>query len=116
VPSTRAVSRQVFYFLHGFGGTALLFYEFVARIREHGDVLLMDLRGMGFSSKFCLPLKTSPEIIHYFVEAIEVVRQHFRHDCFTWVAHSFGSYIAQLYTSYYEERVTLQVLFSPIGK
>jgi|JI6StandDraft_1071083.scaffolds.fasta_scaffold03400_2 pimeloyl-ACP methyl ester carboxylesterase len=115
VPTTSIGSTTTFYLTHGFGGTALFFYELVARLREHGEVVLIDLRGMGFSSKSCPPHRTSKEIIGYFVEAIEGVRMYFRHERFIWVSHSFGSYIAMLYTSFYESRVVRQIVFSPIG-
>jgi pimeloyl-ACP methyl ester carboxylesterase len=115
VPATSPVGRSVFYLTHGFGGTALFYYELAARLREHGEVLLMDLRGMGHSSKYCPPISSSKEIITYFVEAIECVRQYFDHDGLTLVGHSFGSYVTMLYTSFHEKRVLRQVVFSPIG-
>lgn len=68
-------------------------------LRQYGEVVLFDLRGMGLSDKVEVPYVDMETSLDYFVQPMEILRRYFKHNGLSLVAHSFGSYVCMLYAS-----------------
>lgn len=43
--------HRVIFITHGFGGTSLMFFPLIRTLLLYGNVVLWEIRGMGFSKK-----------------------------------------------------------------
>jgi len=103
--------------LHGYGAAGALFYRLMEGLKKRFQVFFVDLIGMGGSSRSTDFNKkaTAEELSDYFTSYLEKWRIRRNLKSFYLAGHSFGGYIAGLYTSKYPERVKKLLLVSPIG-
>lgn len=78
--------------------------------------MLFDLRGLGLSTKIKSDYTLTEDIIRFYLEPIELLRLYFDHEKITIIGHSFGGYLAMLYSSYCPTSVNKVIAFSAIGK
>ena len=105
--------------VHGFGSAAAMWYKVIKKLCEKFSVYLIDLIGMGGSSR---PLDydwaniTAQESVDYMAGYIEKWRiASGNWTDFYLVGHSFGGYLSGLYATKYPQHVKKLVMVSPIG-
>ena len=101
--------------LHGFAGSALLYYPLFQYLSGKYHVLAIDLLGMGCSSRPEFLAESSREAYLFFVESIELWRKEMGLKTMSLVCHSLGSYIGIKYAYEYPENIDKLVLLSPLG-
>lgn len=103
--------------LHGYGAAGALFYKLMPHLIEKFRVYFVDIIGMGGSSRAedFNPKATPEETVEYFTSYLEKWRDKMNIDKFYLAGHSFGGYIAGLYTAKYPQNVIKLHLVSPIG-
>ena len=101
--------------IHGFGGSGMIFFRLFKRLKERYHVILIDLLGMGCSSRPEFLARTKDEAEEYYIQSIEKWREKMEIDQLNIVAHSFGAYVASRYTLRYPEKVKKLILWSPHG-
>jgi abhydrolase domain-containing protein 5 len=57
--------------IHGYGGASVVFYRIIKALSEHFHLYLLDIIGMGGSSRPAFTLKTADEADEYFINFIE---------------------------------------------
>jgi len=102
-------------FLHGYCGAGMIYFKIVKDFAEHYRVYILDLLGMGHSSRPEFTATSLEESEAFFVEAIEEFRNITELEKFILVGHSFGGYVASCYTIKYTRRVEKLLLLSPVG-
>ena len=110
--------KPIIVFIHGYASAGPLFYRILQPLQEHFRIILVDIIGMGGSSRpnDFLQSEFSPdETTNYFINYFEKWRKAMRLTDFVLVGHSFGGYIAGLYTEKYSQHIKKLVLLSPIG-
>ena len=110
--------------VHGYGSAGPLYFKIIKKLTQYFCVILMDMVGMGGSSRpKDYDKKTiSPEAsIDYFVEYMELWRiamsEHLKIDFtqFYLTAHSFGGYMSGNYAVRYPQHIKKLLLLSPVG-
>jgi len=104
-------NRQNLVFVHGLSGSSSAWLEYEKFFKEKYNVLTLDIRGHGKSKKF--PYYPDYEIKH-FAEDLNDLVLHLNIPKFILISHSFGTLIAMEYIKSYREKVTVNVLLSPI--
>lgn len=101
--------------IHGYGGSALIFFKLFKHFKENYHVIMIDLLGKGASSRpeFLAKDKEEAEIFH--LQAVEKWRQAMELDKFTLIGHSFGGYVAAKYAITNHHRIEKLLLWSPLG-
>ena len=84
-------------------------------LSEKYEVYVIDLPGMGLSSKTIWNMNESKEVINYFTECIEEWRKQLDIKQFTLVGHSLGGYISGHYALKYPNRLDKLFMLSPVG-
>jgi len=82
---------------------------------ENFNVYLIDLLGMGLSSRPEYKWETTNTTIDYFVDSLEEWRKALDLKTFSLGGHSFGGYMACQYVRKYQKYVTNLLLLSPLG-
>jgi pimeloyl-ACP methyl ester carboxylesterase len=62
--------------IHGYGGSGMIFYQMFEELSKHFHIYLIDLLGMGRSSRNNFECETYDECERYFVNSIEKWRQN----------------------------------------
>ena len=101
--------------VHGYGGSGMIFYKMFRRLSEHFHVYLIDILGMGRSSRNTFNCKTFEEWEQYFVKSIEKWRDIMKIDKMNLLGHSFGGYVVSRYALYYPERIEKLLFLSPFA-
>lgn len=110
--------KPVLVLIHGYGGGGALFHKVMKPLTEYFHLILIDIIGMGASSRpdnFNARTFTPQESADYFVEYLETWRSFMQLTDFYLAGHSFGGYIVGLYASKYPENLKKVILLSPIG-
>ena len=90
--------------MHGYGGSGALFYKCLKELSRHFNVLVVDMIGMGSSSRpsdFNYKDFSPEQTIDYFVEYLEAWRKAMKLEKFILAGHSFGGYIVGNYAVKY---------------
>ncbi len=87
----------------------------LAPLSKANKVYVIDLPGMGLSSRPEFTLQGAEPVVEYFVSWIESWRETLNIDRLIIAGHSFGGYIAGMYAAKYPERILNLHLISPIG-
>lgn len=101
--------------LHGWLCAGMMFYKMFKQLSSQYRVFVLDLMGMGRSTRPVFDAKDHEETEIFFVNPLEICRQYLRLDKMILVGHSFGGYIAGCYYERYPERVSKLVMLSPAG-
>lgn len=101
--------------LHGYAGSGVCFYTLFPSLSEHYNLVLVDLLGMGRSSRPQFPLTDPAACEEMFVESLEQFRRAKSYEQFILLGHSFGGYVAACYAHKYPSHIRSLVLLSPVG-
>lgn len=105
--------------MHGYGSSGALFYRFYQALQEHFCLLLVDLVGMGGSSRpddIDIFTIEPAELLEYYLKHLETWRLKMNNlTDFYLMAHSFGGYISSHYAVRYPQHIKKLLLLSPIG-
>lgn len=101
--------------LHGFCGAGMIFYKILEELTRNYYVYIIDLLGMGRSSRPGYSATTVSGAETFFVESIESFRIALGLDKFILVGHSFGGYISGCYSLKYPQWVQYLLFLSPVG-
>ena len=101
--------------LHGLCGGGALFYGILAELAAVCRVYLVDLMGMGRSSRPPCNMASMKEAEAFFIGPLEEFCQVKRLSGFILMGHSFGGYVAGVYALAYPHRVRQLLFLSPIG-
>ena len=101
--------------VHGFGGSAALFYRVMKGLAEHFYLVMFDIIGMGCSSRVQFTATNHLEANTYMLRVIEEWRQQLSLTDFYLAAHSYGGSLCGLYAAWKPEHVKKLLLLSPLG-
>ena len=101
--------------LHGYCGASMIFYKILKRLSSRFFVIMIDLLGMGRSSRPDFPYTRLSECENFFVSCLESFRNIAGLTSFSIAGHSFGGYIAGCYSILYPQYIERLILLSPIG-
>jgi len=104
--------------VHGYGGSGALFYKIIRQLCTRFKLILVDLIGMGGSSRpsnFNENKLQPQETIDYFLDYMEEWRKVMKLEKFYLAAHSFGGYIMGNYALKYHQHIIKLLMLSPIG-
>ena len=101
--------------IHGYGGSGMIFYKMFKRLSEHFHVYLIDLLGMGRSSRNEFICETFEECEQYFVKSIEKWRNTMKLGKINLLGHSFGGFIASRYALHYPQNLEKLIFLSPFA-
>ena len=101
--------------LHGYAASGMIFYRCFPYLAEHFHLILVDLPGMGRSSRHHFDLEEPDEIEQYLIDALESWRDKMQLKEMYLCGHSFGGYLSTIYALQFEHRVKKLLLFSPVG-
>lgn len=88
--------------IHGYGGSGLIFYKIIKPLADKFNLYLVDIIGMGSSSRPKFEAKTATEADKFFVDFIENWRINVGNlTNFYLAGHSFGGYICGHYAYQY---------------
>jgi pimeloyl-ACP methyl ester carboxylesterase len=111
----RTDDKPTLVLLAGYGMGAATWYNVIDALASRFHVICVDRIGDGQSDRFSLLSNSIEETESLFVEALEQWREARGLARFILLGHSFGGYIAALYTLKYGHRVSQLVLASPLG-
>ena len=101
--------------VHGYGGSGLIFYKIIRQLAEKFNLYLLDIIGMGASSRPKFEAKTASEADEYFVTFLESWRNKLDITNFYLAGHSFGGYICGHYAYRYSQHLKKLLMLSPAG-
>ena len=88
--------------VHGYGGSGTLFYKVIRGLTENFHVIVIDLIGMGSSSRPTWTIKSGDDADAYFMTIMENWRIEMGNlTDFVLAAHSYGGYLSGTYASLY---------------
>jgi len=61
--------------MHGYGGSSMMFYKIMKPLSEKYHLYMIDILGMGSSSRPDFPFLTAEEATDYLINWLEVWRQ-----------------------------------------
>ena len=108
-------SLPILLLLHGYCGASMFFFKILKKLSEKYFVIMVDLLGMGRSSRPSFPFEKLSDCENFFVASLECFRVTEKLTKFTIAGHSFGGYIAGCYSILYPEYIERLILLSPIG-
>lgn len=101
--------------LHGYCGGGVVFYKLLSALAPDYHIFMVDLLGMGQSSRPPFYAETTEETEYFFVQALEEFRTLMGLEHFILLGHSFGGYVAGCYALAYPAVVTQLLFLSPVG-
>ncbi len=101
--------------IHGYGGAGFYFSCCIKELSKDFKVYIIDIPGMGSSSRIKYDCKEPEEAREFFCNCIEEWRKALCIDRMFIGGHSFGGYIAGMYTLAFPERVKKCLLISAAG-
>jgi pimeloyl-ACP methyl ester carboxylesterase len=99
--------------IHGMGGSGMLFFKMFKKFAEHFHVYLIDLLGMGRSSRNDFECENYVECVNFFTNSIDKWRQNIGIEKMNLMGHSFGAFIASKYALLQPQNINKLVMFSP---
>ena len=101
--------------LHGLSGSSMCFFTMFQALSNHFVVYAIDLPGMGLSSHIPYEFLDRDKSEDFFLTRIKAVFSKLHLKKSILLGHSFGGYLAGLFTIKYPDYVTNLVLVSPLG-
>lgn len=102
--------------IHGMGATGLCFFNLFHELSKKYNIWSLDLLGQGASTRPNFIASSDPEeAINFFIDSIERWRKELGIEKATFLGHSFGGYLAGLYTIKYPQHVNRVIMISPAG-
>lgn len=101
--------------LHGYCGSGVCFYSMLSPLSSNYSLVLVDLLGMGRSSRPNWSVSSLEDGENFFVSSLEKFRELNGYKDFVLVGHSFGGYIASCYALKFPQYINSLVLLSPVG-
>ena len=109
-------SKPTLVLIHGYGGSSVKFWKIVKPLSERYHIYMIDIIGMGGSSRPAFNLKDPREVDVFLVEWLEQWRVNAGVEKgFILAGHSFGGYVSGLYTVKYPSNVRKLLMLSPLG-
>lgn len=108
-------SKPTIVLVHGYGGSALVFFKLYKHFHENYHVIMIDLLGKGSSSRPYFLAETKEEAENFHLQALEKWRQKMGIEKMTLIGHSFGGYICARYTISNPDKIEKLILWSPLG-
>ena len=102
---TASDEKPTIVIIHGFGASGMLFYQMFEKLSQEFHVVLLDLFGMGRSSRVEFEIEDQDECEAFFVDSIENWREKMGFDQMLLCGHSFGGYISACYSLKYPQNV-----------
>ena len=93
IPGKGDQKRNI-YLGHGFGGSSLIYFHMLEKLREKGNIVLWELRGMGLNNKPKQYSLSDVEIADFYTEGFEKVLEHYNHKNIVLLNHSFSAYVS----------------------
>ena len=88
--------------VHGYGGSGTLFYKVIQGLTQNFHVIVIDLIGMGSSSRPTWKITNGDDADDYFMTILENWRIEMGNlTNFVLCAHSYGGYLGGTYASKY---------------
>lgn len=100
---------------HGFGSSGILFFKLFKPLSEHYHLIVVDLLGMGLSSRPPFSSHTLEDSEQFFLGSFEAFREAEQLGPFVLAGHSFGGYLAGCYATQYPQHVSSLVFISAVG-
>lgn len=107
--------KPVLVLIHGFMGGGLIFYRMLRLLETEFRIYLVDLLGMGRSSRPRFRPSTVDEAEAFFTESLEEMFTVEGLESFVLAGHSLGGYVAGAYTVRHPNRVQQLLLISSVG-
>ena len=101
--------------IHGFMGGGLIFYRMLKMLERDFHVYLVDLLGMGRSSRPRFAPASVDEAEGFFADSLEEMFEKEGLESFVLAGHSMGGYVSGAYTVRYPARVSQLILISSVG-
>lgn len=109
---------EVMVLIHGYGGSGIMFWKIMKPLAEKYHLVMIDIIGMGGSSRPNFAVKDQSEADDFLVMWLEAWRQKFVPGGLTGfilAGHSFGGYVAGLYACRYHSHIKKLLMLSPVG-
>ena len=102
--------------VHGYGGSGSLYYKVLNGLSQKFYVIVIDLIGMGSSSRVEWGNNTPEQADEFFMNVFENWRINMNNlTDFVVAAHSYGGYLMGSYCAAYPQHIRKLVLLSPLG-
>ena len=109
-------TKQMMVLVHGYGGSGTLFYKVLKGLTENFYVIVIDLIGMGSSSRPKWTIQNGADADDYFMGIMEKWRIEMGGlTDFILCGHSYGGYLMGTYAAKYPQHIRKLVLLSPLG-
>lgn len=108
-------TKQVMVMMHGYGGSGIMFWKIMKPLAEHFHIFIVDIIGMGGSSRPSFKIKDPAEADNYLIQWFEAWRLKMGLTGFVLAGHSFGGYVSGLYACRYHQHVKKLLMLSPAG-
>ncbi len=109
-------SKPKLVLIHGYGASSVAFWKIVESLSAHYHLIMIDVIGMGASSRPVFEFDDHHTADEFLVEWLEKWRlQMGGLTDFVLAGHSFGGYIGGLYALKYPENVKKLLMLSPLG-
>eukprot|EP00347_Sterkiella_histriomuscorum_P016994 403351067 len=109
-------SKPIMVLVHGYGGSGVMYWKIIKPLSEQYNLYLLDIIGMGGSSRPKVNFKNSAEADEYFIKWFESWRINVGiNEKFILSGHSFGGYICGLYASRYHHNIRKLQMLSAAG-
>jgi abhydrolase domain-containing protein 5 len=92
-------SKPKIVLIHGYGGSSVKFWKIIKPLIENYHLIMIDIIGMGASSRPRFNLSDPNKIDEYLVEWLEKWRIKMGLEDFVLAGHSFGGYVSGLYAT-----------------
>lgn len=104
--------------IHGYGASAIIFWRIVKPLAERFHLIMIDILGMGASSRPEFTCEDEHEAKEFFIGWMETWRLKMGtilEEKFLLAGHSFGGFLSGHYACRYPEKIKKLLMLSPFG-
>jgi cardiolipin-specific phospholipase len=102
--------------VHGYGASGAIQYKIFKHLSDHFNLYMIDLIGMGSSSRPVFECTTGAEADIYMIEYLEKWRIAMNNMTgFILAGSSYGGYLVGTYAAKYPQHISKLLLLSPLG-